>query len=309
MRPTSWSCTGSCAVSRTTSACSERPPTTRVARSSSAASRCPRTRAGNLSDLGYRINLVGEHLVLDETGTRRGFITLCLYWKHTKDFLGVAPTGREGTSIETLLLTVEDGEVNRIDVPDNTADLVLLNGSAAGRSPTTSSRRPGAGRRSKDVHRPQHAGGRGVSATARTNTLLREIYEGFERVEFDRLGWSDRRGCRHQQPRPRRDVRSAAARGLAAVTEIPLGQHRWLLGDAPPRRRAPTVIPDSSRSTTVLANYRGHAEAAQRTLHFADSDSRTRWGRRLTSRIHAGSGASALGVSSGPLRHCRPLAH
>jgi hypothetical protein len=81
--------------------------------------------AANFTDLAYRIDLVDEHLALDDTGTGRGFITFCLYWKHVKDFLGMAPTGREGTSIETMLLTIKDGKVTRIDVAGNTADLVL----------------------------------------------------------------------------------------------------------------------------------------------------------------------------------------
>jgi hypothetical protein len=81
--------------------------------------------AANFTDLGYRIDLVDEHLALDDTGTGRGFLTFCLYWKHVKDFLGMAPTGREGTSIETMLVTVGDGKVTRIDVASNTADLVL----------------------------------------------------------------------------------------------------------------------------------------------------------------------------------------
>jgi hypothetical protein len=81
--------------------------------------------AANFTDIGYRIDLVDEHLALDDTRTGRGFITFCLYWKHVKDFLGMPPTGREGTSIETMLLAIEDGKVTRIDVASNTADLVL----------------------------------------------------------------------------------------------------------------------------------------------------------------------------------------
>src|SRR5262245_34944476 len=79
----------------------------------------------DFTDLAYRIDLVDEHLSLDQTGTGRGFITFCLYWKHVKDFLGMAPTGREGTSVETVLLTIGEGKVTRIDVAVNTADLVL----------------------------------------------------------------------------------------------------------------------------------------------------------------------------------------
>jgi hypothetical protein len=81
--------------------------------------------ATGFAELGYRIDLVDEHLALDERGTGRGFITINLHWKHTKDFGGLAPTGREGTSVETMLLTVERHKVVRIDVADNTADLVL----------------------------------------------------------------------------------------------------------------------------------------------------------------------------------------
>jgi hypothetical protein len=81
--------------------------------------------AGNFTELAYRIDLVDEHLVLDADRSGRGFITFCLHWKHVKDFLGMAPTGREGTSVETMLLTIERGVVVRIDVAGNTPDLVL----------------------------------------------------------------------------------------------------------------------------------------------------------------------------------------
>jgi hypothetical protein len=79
--------------------------------------------AAQFTDLGYRIDLADEHLALDEGGNGRGFITFVLHWKHTKDFGGLAPTGREGTSVETMLLTIADNEVTRIDVADNTLDL------------------------------------------------------------------------------------------------------------------------------------------------------------------------------------------
>jgi hypothetical protein len=81
--------------------------------------------AANFTDLGYRIDLVDEHLALDDQGNGRGFISFCLYWKHVKDFLGMPPTGREGTSVETMLLTIRGGKVTRIDVASNTPDLVL----------------------------------------------------------------------------------------------------------------------------------------------------------------------------------------
>jgi ketosteroid isomerase-like protein len=75
--------------------------------------------------LGYKIDLTDEHLALDDSGNGRGFVTFMLHWKHTQDFLGLAPTGREGTSIETMLLTVRAGIVTRIDVASNTPDLVI----------------------------------------------------------------------------------------------------------------------------------------------------------------------------------------
>ena len=81
--------------------------------------------ASNFVNLAWRIDLVNEHLALDQSGTGRGFITFLLNWKHAKDFLGLAPTGREGTSVETMLLTIGNGKVTRIDVASNTVDLVI----------------------------------------------------------------------------------------------------------------------------------------------------------------------------------------
>jgi hypothetical protein len=81
--------------------------------------------ASNFTLLGWRIDLIDEHLALDEAGSGRGFITFLLHWKHTKDFLGMPPTGREGTSVETMLLTIERGVAVRIDVASNTPDLVI----------------------------------------------------------------------------------------------------------------------------------------------------------------------------------------
>jgi hypothetical protein len=81
--------------------------------------------AANFTDLGHRIDLVDEHIALDDQGNGRGFITFCLHWKHVKDFLGMPPTGREGTSVETMLLTIVGEKVTRIDVAGNTPDLVV----------------------------------------------------------------------------------------------------------------------------------------------------------------------------------------
>jgi hypothetical protein len=81
--------------------------------------------AVQFTDLGYRIDLIDEHLALDDQGNGRGFITFTLHWKHTKDFGGLAPTGREGTSVETLILTIRENKINRIDVAANTLDLAI----------------------------------------------------------------------------------------------------------------------------------------------------------------------------------------
>jgi hypothetical protein len=81
--------------------------------------------AANFARLGYRIDLVDEHLALDNAGNGRGFVTCLLHWKHVADFLGLAPTGREGTSIETMIFTIDNGVITGIDVASNTTDLVI----------------------------------------------------------------------------------------------------------------------------------------------------------------------------------------
>jgi len=81
--------------------------------------------ARQFTDLGYRIDLIDEHLALDADGNGRGFVTFMLNWKHTKDFGGLAPTGREGTSVETILFTIQNRRIRRMDVAANSADLVL----------------------------------------------------------------------------------------------------------------------------------------------------------------------------------------
>jgi hypothetical protein len=72
-----------------------------------------------------QIDLVDEHQAIDDEGNGRAFITFNLHWKHDEDFMGFAPTGREGTSVETMLMTVRDHKVTRIDVADNTVELML----------------------------------------------------------------------------------------------------------------------------------------------------------------------------------------
>jgi|SRR5262245_27944041 len=81
--------------------------------------------AKGFAELAYRIDLVDEHLALDEKGDGRGFITFTLHWKHSKDFFGLKPTGREGTSVETMLLTFKSSRIVKIVVGDNTLDLVI----------------------------------------------------------------------------------------------------------------------------------------------------------------------------------------
>lgn len=73
--------------------------------------------------LQSRVDLVDEFEGIDETGNGRAFFTVCLNWKHAKEFMGLAPTGREGTSIETMILTIENGKVVRWDVADNTVEI------------------------------------------------------------------------------------------------------------------------------------------------------------------------------------------
>jgi len=71
--------------------------------------------AAHLTGLGYRIDLMDQHLALDQRGKGRGFINFMLHWQHTKDFAGPASTGREGTSEETMLLTIESHKIVGID--------------------------------------------------------------------------------------------------------------------------------------------------------------------------------------------------
>lgn len=75
--------------------------------------------------LGKRIDLIDEHLALDDQGNGRGFIVFNLHWKHDEMFFDVLPTGREGTSVETIILEIKNHRISRIDVSSNTVDLVL----------------------------------------------------------------------------------------------------------------------------------------------------------------------------------------
>ncbi|MDM9379871.1 ester cyclase [Chlorogloeopsis sp. ULAP01] len=67
-----------------------------------------------------RIDLVDEF-----DGGDRAFLTVNLNWKHVEPFFDLKPTGREGTSIETFILTIQNGQVTRFGVADNTLDLAI----------------------------------------------------------------------------------------------------------------------------------------------------------------------------------------
>ena len=71
--------------------------------------------AAQLTGLGCRIDLMDEHLALDQQGKGRGFITFVLQWRRAKDLAGLAPTGREGTSEETMLLTIDSHKIVGVD--------------------------------------------------------------------------------------------------------------------------------------------------------------------------------------------------
>ena len=78
-----------------------------------------------LSAMSARIDLVDEILAVDADGDGRAVATVNLNWTHVGDFFGLQPTGRSGTSVENLILTVEGGKVTRIEVADTTLDLVI----------------------------------------------------------------------------------------------------------------------------------------------------------------------------------------
>lgn len=66
-----------------------------------------------------RVDLI-DHYVLGD----RGLLVFNMHWKHDGGpFSGIAPTGKNGTSVETALLRIENGKVVRWDVADNSLDL------------------------------------------------------------------------------------------------------------------------------------------------------------------------------------------
>jgi hypothetical protein len=70
-----------------------------------------------------RVDLVDEFEVIDAAGNGRAFFTIYSNWKHTKELMGLQPTGLEGTSIKTMLLTVKNAKVVRWDVADNAVEI------------------------------------------------------------------------------------------------------------------------------------------------------------------------------------------
>lgn len=78
-----------------------------------------------LTAFSARIDLVDEIDAVDADGNGRAVATVNLNWQHTGEFFGLQPTGRSGTSIENLIMTVRDGMVVRMEVADTTLDLVI----------------------------------------------------------------------------------------------------------------------------------------------------------------------------------------
>jgi hypothetical protein len=68
-----------------------------------------------------RVDLVDHYVV-----GNRGLVTVNLHWKHDGGpFNGIAPTGKSGTSVESFLLRLENGQVIQWDVADNSLDLAM----------------------------------------------------------------------------------------------------------------------------------------------------------------------------------------
>ncbi|MGR3279706.1 ester cyclase [Acaryochloris marina NIES-2412] len=78
-----------------------------------------------LTAFSAKIDLVDEILAVDSNNDGRAVATINLHWKHVGDFFGLTPTGRTGTSIENLIMTIKDGKVIRIEVADTSLDLVI----------------------------------------------------------------------------------------------------------------------------------------------------------------------------------------
>lgn len=72
-----------------------------------------------------RIDLVDQINAIDADGNGRAVATFNLNWTHVAPFYHLQPTGRSGTSVENLIMTVRDGKVARMEVADTTLDLVI----------------------------------------------------------------------------------------------------------------------------------------------------------------------------------------
>jgi hypothetical protein len=73
-----------------------------------------------LKALRPRIDLVEEFNAKD-----KAYLIVTLHWKHVAPFFGISPTGREGSSGELFLLTLENGKVVKFQVADLTMDLAF----------------------------------------------------------------------------------------------------------------------------------------------------------------------------------------
>ena len=68
-----------------------------------------------------RVDLI-DHFIAGD----RGLVTVNLHWKHDGGpFKGIAPTGKSGTSVESFLLRLKEGQVTQWDVADNSLDLAM----------------------------------------------------------------------------------------------------------------------------------------------------------------------------------------
>lgn len=68
-----------------------------------------------------RIDLI-DHFVAGD----RAMVTVNLHWQHNgEQFYGVAATGRSGTSVESFLLRLENGQVTHWETADQSLDLAL----------------------------------------------------------------------------------------------------------------------------------------------------------------------------------------
>lgn len=76
---------------------------------------------GFLTAFQPRVDLLDHYVAGD-----RALVTINMHWKHEgSPFFGIEPTGTSGTSVETFLLRLKDGQVTHFDVADNSLDLAI----------------------------------------------------------------------------------------------------------------------------------------------------------------------------------------